>query len=227
METATQAEKQPQSHGGHDYKSVFLKAILAGMMIAIGASAYLGIENHYIGAALFTIGLFSIYTLDFYLYTGKVGYLLEDKDLLKIVIIWIGNFVGVVTIAFLVLQTRMTETTSIVENAIHYAEVKLGDSSYVSLFVLGIFCGIMMFLAAVSFKSTQNTHNSVGGYIGLFLCVMIFMLLGFEHSIANMFYFTIASAWSFHAVVAILVVTLGNAVGGLLINVISLGIAKH
>lgn len=223
----TQAKTATQEHAHHDYKSVFLKAILAGMMIAIGASAYLGIENHYIGAALFTIGLFTIYTLDFYLYTGKVGYLLEDKDVLKLVIIWLGNFVGVVTIAFLVLQTRMTYTTSILENAVHYAEVKLGDASYVSLFVLGIFCGIMMFLAAVSFKTTQNTTNSVGGYIGLFLCVMIFMLLGFEHSIANMFYFTVASAWSFHAVVAILVVTLGNAVGGLLINVVSLGIKQH
>ncbi len=227
MDAATQTHEETQSQQGHDYKSVFLKAILAGMMIAIGASAYLGIENHYIGAALFTIGLFSIYTLDFYLYTGKVGYLLEDKDVLKLVIIWTGNFVGVVTIALLALQTRMTYTTSIVENAVHYAEVKLGDPSYISLFVLGIFCGIMMFLAAISFKSTLNTHNSVGGYIGLFLCVMIFMLLGFEHSIANIFYFTVAGAWCVHAVAAIIVVTLGNAVGGLLINVVSLGIKKH
>lgn len=227
MESQNQTKEEQTSHSNHDYKSVFLKAILAGMMIAIGASAYLGIENHYIGAALFTIGLYAIYTLDFYLYTGKVGYLLEDKDVLKLVIIWVGNFVGVFTIAFLLLQTRMTYTTSILENAVHYAEVKLSDPSFLSLFILGIFCGIMMFLAAVCFKKTQNTHNSVGGYIGLFLCVMIFMLLGFEHSIANIFYFTVAGAWSVHAVVAIAVVTLGNAVGGLLINVVSLGIKQH
>lgn len=211
----------------HNYLSAFLKAILAGMMIAIGACAYLGIENHYLGAALFTIGLFTIYTLDLYLYTGKVGYLLEDKDILKIVIIWVGNFIGAVCTAVAVSLTRLTTSSSIVENAQHYAEIKLGDPSYLSLLILGGFCGIMMFLAACSYKKTHDTSNSVGGYIGLFLCVMIFMLLGFEHSIANMFYFTVAGAWSAHAVVALLVVTIGNAIGGLLINVVSLGIKEH
>ena len=209
------------------YLTAFLKAILAGIMIAIGGMAYLGIENHYVGAMLFTIGLFTIYTLDLYLYTGKIGFLLEDKDILKIVVIWFGNLVGAVTTAGLVLTTRMVETTPIIDGAKHYAEVKLGDSSYISIFVMGIFCGIMMYLAAISFKKTQNTQNSIGGYVGLFLCVMIFLLLGFEHSIANMFYFTIAGAWSIKAIVALLVVTLGNAVGGLLFNVISLPMEKH
>ncbi len=211
----------------HNYISAFLKAILAGMMIAIGACAYLGIENHYVGAALFTIGLFSIYTLDFYLYTGKVGYLLEDRDILKICIIWVGNFIGAAATAFAVMATRLTSTTTIIEHAESYAAIKLGDSSYLSLFILGGFCGIMMFLAAVSYKKTHDTKNSVGGYIGLFLCVMIFMLLGFEHSIANMFYFTAASAWSWHAVAALITGTLGNAAGGLLINVVSLGIKSE
>ena len=207
--------------------TTFLKAILAGMMIAIGGSVYLGIESHNLGAALFTIGLFVIYTLDLYLYTGKIGFLLEDKDPLKIVIIWFGNLVGATATAGLVLCTRMVTTTHVVESAKHYAEVKLGDPSYLSIFVLGIFCGIMMYLAAISFKTTQNTQNSVGGYIGLFLCVMIFLLLGFEHSIANMFYFTIAGAWSVKAVIALIVVSIGNAVGGLLIPVLSIPMEKH
>ena len=207
--------------------TTFLKAILAGMMIAIGGSVYLGIESHNLGAALFTIGLFVIYTLDLYLYTGKIGFLLEDKDPLKIVIIWFGNLVGATATAGLVLCTRMVTTTYVVESAKHYAEVKLGDPSYLSIFVLGIFCGIMMYLAAISFKTTQNTQNSVGGYIGLFLCVMIFLLLGFEHSIANMFYFTIAGAWSVKAVIALIVVSIGNAVGGLLIPVLSIPMEKH
>lgn len=207
--------------------TTFLKAILAGMMIAIGGSVYLGIESHNLGAALFTIGLFVIYTLDLYLYTGKIGFLLEDKDPLKIVIIWFGNLVGATATAGLVLCTRMVTTTHVVESAKHYAEVKLGDPSYLSIFILGIFCGIMMYLAAISFKTTQNTQNSVGGYIGLFLCVMIFLLLGFEHSIANMFYFTIAGAWSVKAVIALIVVSIGNAVGGLLIPVLSIPMEKH
>lgn len=208
------------------YMPVFLKAILAGLMISVGACAYLGIENHYVGTMLFTIGLFTIYTLDLYLYTGKVGYLLEDKDPLKIVVIWIGNLVGAVATGLAVTATRLMETTTIHEHAISAAEVKLSDG-YFSIFILGILCGLMMFIAAESFKKTQNTPNSVGGYIGLFLCVMLFLLLGFEHSIANIFYFTVAGAWSLSAIPALIVVSLGNAVGGLLINVVQLPIKKH
>lgn len=208
-----------------NYVPVFFKAILAGLMIGIGACAYLAIENHYIGAMLFTIGLFVIYSLDFYLYTGKVGYLLEDKNLLKIVVIWIGNFCGITTTALLFMSTRITVKTHLVEGAVSYAETKLSDG-LISVFILALFCGIMMYLAAQVFKVTTNTRNSIGGYVGLFLCVMIFLLLGFEHSIANMFYFTVAKAWSGQAIIALLVATMGNAVGGLLIPVISIPI-KH
>lgn len=197
------------------------KAILAGMMISLGAAAYLSLENHYIGAGLFTIGLYVIYTLDFYLYTGKVGFFLVDKDLLKLVVIWLGNLIGAVTMALLMVSTRMLQTTTLYAHAVDYAQTKLSDG-YVSIFILGIFCGLMMYIAAAAFKKTQNTPNSVGGYIGLFLCVMLFLLLGFEHSIANMFYFTVAGAWSLHGVLALLVVTLGNAVGGLTIPLLSI-----
>lgn len=198
------------------YLPVFLKAILAGLMIGIGACAYLAIENHYVGAMLFTIGLFTIYSLDFYLYTGKVGYLLEDKDFVKIIVIWVGNFLGITTTARLIMATRITTKTHLVEGAYSYAETKLTDG-LISVFILAIFCGIMMYIAAQAFKSTQNSANSIGGYVGLFLCVMVFLLLGFEHSIANMFYFTVASSWSLNAIFPILIVTLGNAVGALLI----------
>ncbi len=194
-------------------------------MIALGATAYLTVDNHYVGAALFTIGLFTIYTLDLYLYTGKVGYLLEDKDIIKIIVIWFGNLVGVLATAFAMLATRMINTTALIEHAELYADVKLGDNLF-SVFILAAFCGIMMYIAAQSFKSTQNTHNSVGGYVGLFLCVMIFLLLGFEHSVANMFYFTIASAWSSHAIIALIVASLGNALGGLLFSLISIPMKK-
>lgn len=207
----------------HNYLPSFLKAILAGLMISIGATAYLCIENHYVGAALFTIGLYTIYTLDFYLFTGKVGFALVDKNIANLLVIWLGNLTGVVLTAFLVLSTRIVSTSDLVYHAQVYANIKLNDN-LLSMFILGCFCGLMMFIGAKSFKSTQNTHNSIGGYIGLYLCVMVFLLLGFEHSIANMYYFTMANAWSFEAVIALLVVTFGNAVGGLFPSVLLLSI---
>lgn len=201
------------------YLPTLRKAILAGMMIALGATAYLIIENQYIGAALFTIGLYTIYTLDFYLFTGKVGYFLEDKDVRKLVFIWIGNLIGAVATGYAMLCTRLVDLTELRHHAEAYAHIKLNDN-LLSCFILGIFCGLMMFIAAECFKKTQNTRNSLGGYVGLFLCVMLFLLLGFEHSIANMYYFTIAQAWSLWAIVPLLVVTMGNAVGGLLIKLV-------
>ncbi len=83
-----------------------------------------------------------------------------------------------------------------------------------------------MYIAAESFKKTQNTQNSIGGYIGLFLCVMLFLLLGFEHSIANIFYFSVANAWSLKALIALLIVTLGNTVGAILFPVLQIFISK-
>lgn len=198
----------------------FLKSILAGLMIALGATAYLVVKNHYIGMFLFTIGLFTIYTLEFNLYTGKVGYLLQDKDPLKLLIIWLGNLVGTYITGKLMIATRLSTTTVLLEAAKSCSSVKLSDN-YLSIFILGIFCGLLMYIAAECFKRTQNTPNSVGGYVGLFLCVMLFLSLGFEHSIANMFYFTVAGVWSAKTFIALIVVSLGNAVGGLIINVIN------
>lgn len=192
----------------------FIKGILAGIMIAIGASTYLYLENHYVGAVLFTIGLYTIYTLDFYLFTGKVGFLLEDRDPVKLLVIWLGNLVGTVSVALLLGLTRLSDS-HIVADAVHYAEIKIGDN-LLSVFILGCFCGLMMYIAAKSYRIAVNTHNAVGGYVGLFLCVMVFLLLGFEHSVANMFYFTLAGAWSMDGVIALLVVTMGNTVGALM-----------
>ena len=50
-----------------------IKAIMAGIMIAIGGTIFLSMEDKIIGAILFSIGLFIIVTRDLNLYTGKVG----------------------------------------------------------------------------------------------------------------------------------------------------------
>jgi len=53
--------------------------------------------------------------------------------------------------------------------------------------------------------------------------VMVFILSGYEHCIANMFYFTIAKAWSLNTVGYLAVMTLGNAVGGMFIPFVRKG----
>ena len=55
--------------------SQFILGVLAGMMIGIGGCVSLSCDNRYIGALLFSLGLFGIIQFGFGLFTGKVGYI--------------------------------------------------------------------------------------------------------------------------------------------------------
>ena len=76
----------------------------------------------------------------------------------------------------------------------------------------GIFCGILMFIAADVYKTKKS-------YLGAFICVPVFILAGSEHSIADMFYFCSAGVFTLDALCFILLVALGNAIGGVIIPV--------
>ena len=187
----------------------WLRAILAGFMIGAGGTLFLSVENRYMGSFLFGIGLFTILVFKLSLFTGKVGYAVQQKPayLVDLAIIWAGNLIGTVGVGLMMLQTR--SAAALTEKAAAICNTKL-DDGLVSIFVLSIFCGVMMFLAADNFKKAENAMQK---NIGIFLPVMVFILCGFEHCVANMFYFTVAQAWSEKAVVYLLVMSLGNSVG--------------
>ena len=65
-------------------KESWLKSILAGLFIGIGGIAYLSVENKVVGAALFAVGLFTICTLGYNLYTGKLCYILDSDKKRKL-----------------------------------------------------------------------------------------------------------------------------------------------
>ena len=96
-------------------------------------------------------------------------------------------------------------------------DVKLNDS-LLSLFVLAIFCGMLMFIAVDTYKHHYEKKDTMVTVVAI-LGVVVFILAGFEHCIADMFYFTLAGAFP-KAFPALIVMTLGNAVGG---NLIPLG----
>ena len=49
------------------------------------------------------------------------------------------------------------------------------------------------------------------------MCVIVFILCGFEHCVANMFYFSVARSWSFKTILYIFIMILGNSIGSILI----------
>ena len=199
---------------------VFLYSVMGGLLIGIGAIAYLSIENKVVGAIFFSLGLFTIVTNGYNLFTGKVSYIFEREPayLIDVVLIWLGNFVGTFICGSLALTTRIGP--ALAERAITMTETKLNDD-LLSIFILAIFCNILIVVAVESY--TRNPHE-FGKYIGLAMAIAAFIICGYEHVVANMAYFTIARAWdnsigAGNIWVYLLVMTLGNTVGGVIIPV--------
>lgn len=196
----------------------FLMAVLAGAAISIGGTVFLSLENKVLGALFFSVGLFMVCTLGLNLYTGKVCYL-PGKDWRYagfVGLVWLGNLVGAEATALLLKLTRVGAALS--EKAAALCTVKTEDS-LLSLFVLGVFCNILIYVGVESYLA--NRHE-VGKYLGIIFGVMVFILCGFEHCVADMFYFAMAG-WSWRAVLCLLVITLGNAVGGVIFPLCRMG----
>lgn len=186
---------------------LLVSAVLAGMCIAFGGTVFLSVDNKIVGSALFTLGLFVVCTQGFSLFTGKACYVF-DNDMgyaLDLIVIWLGNLIGTGLIAGGVSLTRIA---GIAEKAAALCAVKTGDS-LLSLFILGVFCNIFIYIAVEGYKS--NPHEA-GKYLALFFGVMGFILCGTEHCVADMFYFWLGG-WSTKAVICLLVITAGNMCG--------------
>lgn len=192
----------------------FIYAALAGLAISLGGAIFLALDNKILGALFFTVGLFTVCVNGFNLFTGKVGYALENPPatyLPFLLTVWLGNLTGCCTAAALLRLTRLAPAFA--EKAGVLAQVKLADEP-LSVFILAVFCNILMYIAVDGFRT--NGHE-LGKYLGLFFGVSVFILCGFEHCVANMFYFAMADCWSAHTWLWLLIMTLGNALGGLLL----------
>ena len=197
---------------------LFLNAVLAGLFIGIAGTVCMALPNAVMGAFLFGFGLLTIVSYGFKLYTGAVGYLaIQGKNapryLLELLLIWLGNLAGCFSVGFLVRQTR--SFPGFAERVANVCAAKAGDS-FVSWLILSFFCGILMYVAVETFKRKEELSATVRVPV-LFLCVAIFILSGYEHCIANMYYFSAADMWSWKALGAIGVMTLGNSLGGMLL----------
>lgn len=196
---------------------------MAGFVITLGASAYLILDSKMAGALMFVVGLFAICSFGWNLFTGKVCYSIGKgpRYIGFLAVVWLSNFAGA---AFGGLLVRLTRLKSVTDGAMELCMTKL-DDSLVSVFVLAVLCNVMIYIAVEGYRSIPY---ELGKYMAIFFGVTVFVICGFEHCIANMFYFTAAGVWlspiegMTHPVVFILVNTLGNAAGGLLLPPLTL-----
>ena len=194
------------------YLNFLIKGIYAGIAIGLGGVAYLAIPNKVVGSFIFSIGLLTVCMYSFNLYTGKVGYILVEKVtyIVELLISLIGNFIGTFIVGNLI---RLTRFSSYIEAAQNIVNVKLNDN-LLSIFILSIFCGMIMYIAVNNYKKESN---EIGKYILIVMGVMAFILCGFEHCVANMFYFSAAGIWNAKVFLYLLIMILGNSVGSIVI----------
>ena len=152
------------------------KSIFAGMLIGLAGLVNLSVGGGVIGALLFSFGLYVIVNFKLDLFTGKAGYWIVGEVRLStlIKILW-GNFLGAFSIAVLANFLPRAQELHEAANAVicrSNAWITMGSA---------IGCGMLMSIAVDGFKKTKNPLFPIGG-------VMLFILCGFQHSIAQMFY---------------------------------------
>lgn len=178
-------------------------AMLSGILIGCGCLIYMSTSNPVVGSCLFSFGLITIVLRGYLLYTGRIGYA-WDKEILKMIpIILIGNLLGST-----ILSCMVPVDSALIAKSIALTEPKL-LKPFGRLLFDSIGCGVMMYLAVDGYKIKNNL-------LLLIFPVMIFILCGFEHSIADMLYLGCAGKlYTIEGMKFILIVALGNAIGAL------------
>ncbi|MCD8561973.1 MAG: formate/nitrite transporter family protein [Acholeplasmataceae bacterium] len=132
---------------------ILLKAIMAGVFIGIAGLIYVSVENKALGAVLFSFGLLMVVTKGYYLYTGKVGYLIpyEKGYVWLLVKTFFGNLLGIGLVGLLF---KFTGKVDLIEQAAQIGELKLASTWYQTL-ILAIFCGMMMYVGVQGYKTMK------------------------------------------------------------------------
>lgn len=206
-------------------------SVLAGIFIALGAAAYTMVMTgtdmsfgpaRFLGGIVFSLGLILVIVGGAELFTGNallviavVEKLVSPTQLLRNwTIVYIGNFVGAVLIAVLVWAAGML-ITPFAETAIGIAESKAALSMS-EAFARAVLCNILVCLAVWLALAARSAGGKI---LAIVWPIASFVLLGLEHSIANMYFFP--QAMLAGAVIDLadfaqnlFIVTLGNIVGG-------------
>lgn len=204
------------------YLNTFIKGLLAGLCIAIGGWLYIKTRDtgssSVLAAFLFPIGLILICNFGYFLYTGKICYLIDQfknksgsSYIIQLILGLIGNYISATLIGLLL--SNILNVPAFVDSMV---ATKLSYNWW-QLIILAMFCGLLIYLAVEAFAKVENL---LGKYVILILCVAGFIICGFEHCIADMFYFAVAGVFSLESFGALMLIVLGNSLGGLLIPAI-------
>ena len=183
---------------------IVMGGVMAGFMLSIGCAVKLSVDNAVAGSFLFSLGLFAIITFGFGLFTGKARYMAVNPPsyIGEVALVLLGNFIGTAIGGTLLHITRFGAELSSAAAGVMAGKMSDGPLSMV---VLAVFCGVLMFTAVDGSKRLRENKNFAG---------MVFILCGFNHSIADMGYFFISGcADAGKAPLYFVMVIIGNALG--------------
>ena len=231
-------------------RDVIIRAYMAGAILAIAAvfAITVGIQTGVplVGALLFPVGFCMLYLLGYDLLTGvfvltplawidkRVGVTIP-RILKHWGWVFLGNFAGALTVAVLMAVVYTygfaTEPNEIGNKIAHIGESRtLGYKEYglggwLTIFIRGMLCNWMVSLGVIGAMISTSVS---GKFIAMWMPVMLFFAMGFEHSVVNMFLFPFAMMMGGNfSVMDYLLwneipVALGNLVGGLALTGLAL-----
>ncbi|MFB9730902.1 formate transporter FocA [Ornithinimicrobium kibberense] len=237
----------------HQLKS-FLLALTAGGYIALGfvffTTSQVGADQlpygmaKVVGGLVFSTGLALVVLTGAELFTSSTltltarasGRITTWQLLRNWVVVFVGNFVGALTVVALIFYGKVWEQASGGWAAVVLeVSLKKVHHDFLTAFVLGVLCNLMVCLAIWAAYSGRTTVDKV---VAVTMPIALFVATGFEHSVANMFMVPLgilirSSAgadlwatsgldqaayadltWTSFLVDNLLPVTLGNIVGG-------------
>lgn len=224
---------------------VFVLAILAGAFIAFGAVGSFLVAGHlskvdlglskFVSGAVFPVGLMMVILLSLELFTsdclmliGVITKKITFKQMLKVlVIVYIGNFVGSIIVGYLSIKTHSMypEALELLQNtAMHKVHATSLD-----IFLKAILCNVIVCGGAVAAYSSKDIPGKI---FAVWFSIMLFVVLGYDHCIANMLYiptaiFSGANITIFEFLHNLLFATAGNFIGGALVIGVSIYYANR
>lgn len=181
---------------------MLLLSIAAGAFIAFGAvCSAVAMHNitdvgiaRFVCGAIFPLGLMLIVMIGGELFTGNclmIEGLMEGKITLggwlkNLLVVYFGNLIGSIIIAAIVSAANVWGFTAggLGAFTIRVAVTKAGISFGPAL-ASGILCNVLVCAAVLFAFSARDTISKI---FAIWFPIMSFVLAGFEHSIANMYY---------------------------------------
>lgn len=224
-------------------RDTLIRAYMAGAILALAAAFAIFVTvttgSALLGALLFPVGFCMLYLMGFDLLTGVfvlVPLALIDKRpgvtpanvLRNWGLVFTGNFAGAITVAFLLAFTftygfsvdpgPIGEKIATVGESRTLGYAEHGFAGWMTIFIRGMLCNWMVSMGVVG----AMISTTVGGKVlAMWMPVMLFFAMGFEHSVVNMFLFPsgliMGGEFSFmdYLVWNEIPTVLGNLVGGL------------